>query len=353
MPKQGQSVYPELNNCNFLRQKYLEDEQSSNDIAKEVGCSNGAVLRALKRCNITLHIYHQELYDPAFLQRKYWEEEQTKAQIAKCIGCGRGSISKAFKRFGIPTRTKSECAMGRNNGMYGKHHSEETRQKIRDGVGKAEKNHIFGKPFTEEHKQRIGEAHRNPTEETRRKLREATKGENNGMYGKHPSEEARQKMSDIGKKHWQDPNYVKKIIKGWNIKPNKAEKMMDEMLQKILPEEYMYNGDFSCGITIGGKIPDFVNVNGRKIVIEVFGPWHDKQYMKQYFNSEISWGRTEIGTKAIYSQFGFKCIIFWESDLKRKDAEQFVLSKLKRSGALMNNRSKIEEWKQRKEFTVG
>ena len=30
-------------------------------------------------------------------------------------------------------------------------------------------------------------------------------GENNGMYGKHPSKEARQKMSDIGKKHWQDP----------------------------------------------------------------------------------------------------------------------------------------------------
>ena len=174
---------------------------------------------------------------------------------------------------------------------------------------------------------------RHPSEETRGKMREALKG-NKRTFGKHPSEKARQKMSESTKKSWRDPEYIKKVFDGWNAKPNKQEKKAGTILQKHLPEQYAYNGDFSCGITIGGKIPDFVNVNGEKIVIEVFGPWHDEIFMRERFNDEISWKRTEFGTKAHYSQFGYKCVVLWQEDLEREDVEQFVLSVLRENKIL-------------------
>ena len=198
--------------------------------------------------------------------------------------------------------------------------SEETRRKLREA--KKGKNHPF-----------FGKHH---SEETKRKQSKAKKGkfigEKSPNWGTHPSEETRQKMSEAHKKNWQDPDYIKKVFDGLNMKPNAQEKKVGAILQKHLPNEYAYNGDFSCGITIGGKIPDFVNVNGEKVVIEVFGPWHDEQYMRDHFGGEISWKRTEFGTKVHYSQFGYKCVVFWQEDLERKDVEAFVLSELKKYG---------------------
>ncbi|MBA7587117.1 hypothetical protein ES708_29134 [subsurface metagenome] len=51
------------------------------------------------------------------------------------------------------------------------------------------------KPFTEEHKRKIGEANRNPSEETRLKLREARKKQIHPMLGKHRKEETKLKIS--------------------------------------------------------------------------------------------------------------------------------------------------------------
>ena len=65
--------------------------------------------------------------------------------------------------------------------------SEETRRKMSEAQ-KGEKNHFFGKHLSEEH---------------RKKLSEAKKGENHPLFGKHHSEETRKKMSEAqkGKKH--------------------------------------------------------------------------------------------------------------------------------------------------------
>jgi len=42
------------------------------------------------------------------------------------------------------------------------------------------------------------------------------------------------------------------------------------------PNEWKYAGDGS--LIIRGKCPDFVNVNGRKLIIEVFGDyWHSEE----------------------------------------------------------------------------
>ena len=65
----------------------------------------------------------------------------------------------------------------------GKLMSEEARKKLSE-ANKGEKNPNYGKHFSEEYK---------------KKLSEAKKGEKNPMYGKHHSEEARKKLSEANK----------------------------------------------------------------------------------------------------------------------------------------------------------
>lgn len=85
--------------------------------------------------------------------------------------------------------------------------------------------HKKGKHFCDEHKQKIGNAHRgkSKSDETKKKMREAAKekhkGENNGMHGKRHSIESRMKMSDALKgenhpaygKHWYNNGQINKL----------------------------------------------------------------------------------------------------------------------------------------------
>ena len=69
----------------------------------------------------------------------------------------------------------------------GKHHSEETRQKLSEAK-KGENHQFFGKHLSEEHRQKISES---------------CKGENHPFFGKYFSEEHRQKLSEAHKgKFW-------------------------------------------------------------------------------------------------------------------------------------------------------
>ena len=70
--------------------------------------------------------------------------------------------------------------LGKPSGMKGKHHSEESRKKMSE-ANKGDKNPRFGKHHSAE---------------ARKKISEEMKGENNPMFGKHHSAEARNKMSE-------------------------------------------------------------------------------------------------------------------------------------------------------------
>ena len=82
-----------------------------------------------------------------------------------------------------------------NKGMKGKHHTEETKQKLSETM-QGKKNPLYGKHLSEE---------------TKQKLSEANKGEKHPLYGKHRSEETRKKISEARKgknvgKHWKNIN---------------------------------------------------------------------------------------------------------------------------------------------------
>ena len=85
----------------------------------------------------------------------------------------------------------------------GKHRSEETRKKLSEAK-KGENNPNFGKTRSEESRRKISESLKGRTfsEETRQKLSEAHKGKTSPRKGVTLSDESRKKMSDAAKCRW-------------------------------------------------------------------------------------------------------------------------------------------------------
>jgi len=83
----------------------------------------------------------------------------------------------------FPEETKkkmSEAHNGKNNPMYGKHHSEKARERISEAK-RGENHPMYGKHHSKEAKEKISKANN---------------GENNPMYGKHLSKETKRKLSE-------------------------------------------------------------------------------------------------------------------------------------------------------------
>ncbi|AGE49267.1 GIY-YIG catalytic domain-containing endonuclease [Acanthocystis turfacea Chlorella virus Br0604L] len=90
--------------------------------------------------------------------------------------------------------------------------SEESRKKMSD-AHKGEKSHMYGKTLSYETKQKMSDAHKGeknpmhgktPSAETKQKMSEAQKGEKSHMYRKTLTDETKRKMSDAktGEKHY-------------------------------------------------------------------------------------------------------------------------------------------------------
>lgn len=88
------------------------------------------------------------------------------------------------------------CKEGGSNGKL----SEETRRKMSEST-KGEKSHMWGKHLSEETKNKIKESRKDfrHSEETRKLLSKLNKGEGNGFYGKRHTEESLKKMSKAHK----------------------------------------------------------------------------------------------------------------------------------------------------------
>ena len=96
--------------------------------------------------------------------------------------CGGNTLEGYSEEEKIALRKKlSELLSGKNNGMYGKHHTEQTKAFLSYWAKFERDNSIYR------------------TEEFRKKMSEKTSGEKNGMYGKHHTEESKKKMSENSK----------------------------------------------------------------------------------------------------------------------------------------------------------
>lgn len=226
--------------------------------------------------------------------RLYWEEEMTLTEISSRFGLSVGGLWKKFTEAGIPMRSRKqalrldrsrqkqrECRKGIDNFAGKRPHDlgrppwnkgltiEDPRvaknvEALREGRRCWGTSWNKGKPHTPKHSQRLAELRRNASCETKRK-------------------------------------WLLNLIKA-GFHPNKQECKLQRLLDFAFPGEWKYVGDGS--LIIGGCCPDFVNINGEKILIEFFGEyWHppeDEMKRKQHFgvygfSTIVIWGK-EMGT---------------------------------------------------------
>lgn len=353
--------YPQLQDRDWLYQKYWEERLTNYEIADELGCAPCHVHRHMKRLNIPmrqamrrvgLYSRYPQLYDKHWLNKHYVEEQQNGPEIAKSLGCTIPIIYDALERVGIERRNIASYRVGEykypelhdKDWLVQKHITETLNTKDIAailGCGHSTVAHalkIFDIPISLKYKHRklddkdflwqryiverksmgdiaseVGCSRSNIYTSLKcfeipmRTVKEATNEEG-----------SRRKKSEISKELWQSEEYIKNIFAGRYLHPNKFESHIDTVLQHFIPHEWAYNGGFECGITIGGLVPDFVNINGRKQLIEGFGdPFHDGTF-------NCSWKRTEFGRKAIFAQLGYDVLILWQSVIDKMADEEIA-----------------------------
>lgn len=128
--------------------------------------------------------------------------------------------------------------------------------------------------------------------------------------GKHSKNEfTKERIKEM----WSNPEFRERatmnILKGLIKRPTSLEKKMIEIIEKNnLPYKYVGNGSF----LIGFKNPDFVNVNGQKICMEVANFYHHKG----------NWEKNRIEH---FAKYGWKTIVIWENEF---DNENIILEKI-------------------------
>jgi len=210
--------------------------------------------------------------------------------------------------------------------FLGRRHTIETKARI----SKARK----GKKMPEEYRQRlsmtmIGEGNpfygRRHTERTKLMLSESRRGKRNSPNTEFTSEGMKKICQDPQEKKrrslrskclWQSKEYAEKtlsaILKSLARRPNKLETRAIELLGKNFPNEWEYTGNGK--VILGKLIPDFINVNGKKKVIEIFGEyWHTGERTKNRINL------TERGRIKEYQKLGFGCLVLWDRDLEDEE----------------------------------
>ena len=106
-------------------------------------------------------------------------------------------------------------------------------------------------------------------------------------------------------------------------KPNKAEQRLEAFLTREFPGMWAYTGDGR--VVLNGYVPDFMNTNGAKAILELFGDyWHS--------GIDVVWHRTELGRIMAYNSLGFRCLVIWEDELNdevalRRKLKSFIKGK--------------------------
>jgi len=154
------------------------------------------------------------------------------------------------------------------------------------------------------------------SEQVLEKIRKTKKGQHSSprtkfKKGDHPSlktefKKGNHPKSEFKKGHKESSEVkerrMKNVMRGLAVKPNQKEKQLHSFLQCLLPQEFALNVKAEIMI-LGGKIPDFVNVNGQKKIIELYGNyWHKHDNPQDRID--------------YFKQFGWDTLIIWEKELK-------------------------------------
>jgi hypothetical protein len=135
--------------------------------------------------------------------------------------------------------------------------------------------------------------------------------------GKILLEEQKRKIGVKSRATWQRKTpeeqkiWIQSIMAGSKKSPNKLELELLNTLNEMFPGEYKFVGDGQ--VIIDGKVPDFININGQKKIIELFGDyWH---------RDEDPEDRAKI-----FRPFGYETLVIWEHELKDIEKVKFRIN---------------------------
>lgn len=163
-----------------------------------------------------------------------------------------------------------------------------------------------GIPHTEETKLKcrlasLGKTH-TVSDEARKKIGESHRGKPRPPH-------IQRMLAEYNRARMADPRHIEKMRLGRRAKPTSLEKLFMVLCKTYhLPFRYVGNGE----VWIARKNPDFININGKKQVVEILGNyWHGKEETQKRIEH--------------YARYGFECITIWEDDLKNTN---LILTKL-------------------------
>ena len=171
-----------------------------------------------------------------------------------------------------------------------------------------------GKHLSEEHKRKISEANKgckswsegkHHSEETKKKMSESHMGKKNYHYGKHLSAKHKKKIAKAHKGKRLSKEHIKNCLA--RRTPSSLEERFQQIIDKFdLPYKYVGNGAFF----IERKNPDFININGDKIAIEVYA----RYYKKRHGDIE-EWKQKR---SKLFAKYGWNVIYFNEVEVNEK-----------------------------------
>jgi hypothetical protein len=338
---------------------YIELQQSTPDIAKQIGCSKRTIILRLRDYNIPVRLgkdaHNTESYTGKFkkvipeseLREKYVTELLGMREIGKLYNCSAGCVRNNLREYGMHIRTKKEaqatpsCVTGRDKvialgrTLERREHSRRIMNKRYEDPAEKEKignimrqYHKDNPEFSEQQTKLLEKARLNP-EVRRRQIenskrswtpeRRSKQAERSRALWQNP--EFRAKRVAMQKKQWRANNFefLKKMMLANCISPNKPETSVLVALDDMYPNEWKFTGDGQ--IIIDGLNPDFINANGKKLIIEVFGDYWHRQGVKPY---RVNEGRVDV-----YAKYGYRTLIIWEKETKdsvllRQKIQEFV-----------------------------
>ena len=183
--------------------------------------------------------------------------------------------------------------------------SEETKEKIRTARAR-----------------QINSPENNP--EIGKKISKAIKGRipwNNGLTAKtdarlHYTRETGKRAAELVNSDWHKYHTEESIKKTLSVmSPTSIELKLTEIITKHgLPFKFVGTGE----VIINGKIPDYININHKKQLIELFG---------NYWHSLERTGRNRLEEEEnrikIFEKYNYLTLVIWEDELE-KDEEKLV-----------------------------
>ncbi len=153
------------------------------------------------------------------------------------------------------------------------------------------------------------------SEEAKRQLAKARIGKTNPALS-----ERNRRDNNLRPSPFTDPEVKRKALLKLMQRPTKPEQQLIDLSKaENLPYKYVGNGL----VIIGGRCPDFININGEKRVIEIFGEyWHNPR-----INKNVRKQAEASTTKAHYQEYGFACLIIWDYELQNIEATLQRISK--------------------------